>query len=299
MSMELLQRKICEKRTPAMVSLDLTPALLPPSVWQGGSVADLAAAYECWGKSILDALVDTIPAVKLHPVWFERLGSRGFDVVRALCGHAKSLGYYVLLETGRSDHPAAAELSAATYFGPLSDQNEPWEHPWPIDGLFIGGYTGSDGVKPYLAHCKTLNKSIFVQARTADKSAREVQDLISGDRVVHTAMADLAVRWSVGMEDGSGFSRVGVSLCPRTADAAAELRRRYERLFFLIPGRTVHGSSFKEMTRLFNKYGHGAVMEISSGLLDAWERHPTDPTGAIQLAGERLRDELARHVKVM
>ena len=85
MSMELLQRKICEKRTPAMVSLDLTPALLPPSVWNGGTVADLAAAYESWGKSVLDALADTIPAVKLHPVWFERLGSRGLDVVRTLC----------------------------------------------------------------------------------------------------------------------------------------------------------------------------------------------------------------------
>ena len=45
MSMELLQRKICEKRTPAMVSLYMTPALLPPSIWNGGTVAVLAAAY--------------------------------------------------------------------------------------------------------------------------------------------------------------------------------------------------------------------------------------------------------------
>lgn len=299
MSMELLQRKICEKRTPAMVSLDLTPSLLPPTVWQGGSVADLAAAYEQWGRTALESLADAIPAVKFHPVYFERLGSRGTDVLRRLCGHAKDLGYYVLLETGRCDHAAAAELTAAAYFGPLSGQNEPWDQPWPIDGLYIGGYTGSDGVKPYLSTCKTLQKSLFVQARTADKSAREVQDLISGDRVVHTAMADLAVRWSVGMEDGSGFSRVGVALCPRSAEEAAELRRRYERLFFLIPGRTVHGASFKDMTRAFDKYGHGAVMEIASGLLDAWEKDPADPAAAIRQAGAKLRDELARHVKVM
>lgn len=301
MSMELLQQKICEKKTPALVAFDLTPELLPPTVWSGGDGAALAAAYEQWGGAVLEALADAVPAVKFHPVYFERLGSRGLDVLRTLCAKARGLGYYVLLETDRCEQSAVAELTARMYFGPLTPSRESWEEPWPVDGLYIGGYTGSDGVKPYLSYCKALNKSLFVMGRTANKSAREVQDLISGDRVVHGAVADLAIRWSVGMEDGSGFSRVGVTVSPRSDEEAAELRRRYERLFFLICGRTIQSSSLKHITKAFNKYGRGAVVEITDGVLNAWQKagEGKDPLEAVRQAGKKLREELGRHVMVM
>ena len=98
---------------------------------------------------------------------------------------------------------------------------------YPCDGAIVSAYPGSDVLKPFLPFCTEAKKDLFVLVRTSNRSASEMQDLLTGSRVVHGAGADLAARLGVDCMVRSGFSRVGIltSLC--SPESLRGLRTRY------------------------------------------------------------------------
>ena len=148
---------------------------------------------------------------------------------------------------------------------------------------------------------RSRGKSVFLQARTANKSAREMQDLIAGGRVVHTVVADLAVRWSTDLIGASGYSSVGLVSGPPYADALQKLRSQYDRLFLIVPGVGGQGMALRDARLAFDKFGHGAAVEAGR-VTDAWRRAAAsggDPVQKARGAAERLRSELQQWVQVI
>ena len=306
MSVDTLQMRIRKRKNPTAVRLDLRADLLPPGLLadavaaHGETAGALAEACGSFGIGILDALADVVPAVIFNTAYYDAMGAAGAALLQRLCAHAEKRNYYVILETMRSDLEAAAELCAQTYFGALQI-GETQTALYGADALCIGAFTGSDGVRPYLPYCRDREKSLFLLARTANKSAREVQDLISGDRVIHTVMTDLAVRWGAVLLGKCGYSQVGVVVSAAGAGLLQELRRRYDRLFFLVSGYGVPGSMAKDVQYAFDQLGHGAVVAASDGIAGAWRKAGSgglDFAEQARTAAERMRDEIARYVTV-
>lgn len=287
-SVDVLQGKIRKKKNPTVVSLRLRADRLPPEIEGTG-----AAGVEAQGRALLEGLADLVPAVKFPMTYFEVLGPEGLAVLGRLCALARKLGYYVFLETDRCDLEPAAELAARAAFGGL----EPGGAPplWEADAVVLDAFTGSDGVRPYLPHCRVREKSVFLLARTANKSARELQDLLAGDRVVHTVVADLAMRLSTDLFGKGGYSQVGILLDAVRARAFSELRQRYDRLFFLVPA----GPAVREARGAFDKFGHGAILEDDAPA-HAWQASPElGLVPAARAAAEKRRDEIAQAVTVI
>lgn len=291
MSVDMLQGKIRKKKNPTIVAMDLRESLLPKACLEAAG-GDMAAAYCSFGKGILEALAPVVPAVKFNTAYYAALGSEGMRALETLCAQSASLGLYVMLETNRCDLEAAAELEAKTCFGTRLN----------ADAVCISAFTGSDGVRPYLPYCRDGEKSVFLLARTGNKSAREVQDLLSGDRVIHTVMMDLAMRWSTDLFEKSGYSRIGVLFGASDAHSLQTLRQRYDRLFFLVPGYGVQCLPARDLRHAFDKFGHGAVVEAAGGILDAWQKGDGDGSDFAEravAAAEKMREDLARHVTVI
>ena len=161
--------------------------------------------------------------MKLQTACFEALGWQGVKLMQELLAYAKKLGYYVLLETMRADVGHIAELTARSVFGGLDFGGERL-FPYPCDALVLNGYLGSDGIKPYLPYVKENGKNLFVVVKSSNRSSVEVQDLLSGDRVIHTAMADLTLRWSTELFGKCGYGEVGAvvgALAPRAMRASS------------------------------------------------------------------------------
>ena len=288
-SVDALQEKIRKKKNPTVVAMDLREDLLPEAC-RTAADGDLADAYLAYGTEALEALAPVVPAVKFNTAYYAVLGAAGATVLERLCQKAAELGFYVMAETNRCDPAPAAELAARRCFVGLG-----------ADAVCLSAFTGSDGVGPYLPYCRNGEKSVFLLARTGNKSAREVQDLLSGDRVIHTVMMDLAMRWSTDLFEKSGYSSIGVVLGPSSAHALQTLRQRYDRLFFLVPGHGVQSLPPRDLRFAFDKFGHGAVVEAAGGILDAWQRaeNGDDPIRRVVAAAEKLRDDLTRHVTVI
>ncbi|MCR5552949.1 MAG: orotidine-5'-phosphate decarboxylase [Oscillospiraceae bacterium] len=308
MSIDVLQSKIRKTRCPIVVGLDPTPELIPPAVLEaanaerGQGLDGLALAYERFCCGVLDALKGVVPAIKVNSACFLALGHAGAAAMEAVLAYARRLKFYVLLETMRSDVEHVAALTARSVFGGLTFGEET-VYPYPCDGLVVGGYLGSDGIRPYLPYLTGENaKSLFVVVRSSNRSSGEVQELISGDRDVQTAMADLTLRWNGENLFGKfGFGAVGAVVGAQSLWTMQNLRRRYDTLFFLVPGYGPQGAFGKYMAAAFDRLGRGAAVTASRAILGAWKQEGADPDyGRAALdAVEKLRALMETYVTVM
>ena len=248
MSIDVLQEKIRSMKNPVMVGLDPYLPILPRHIVRdaleehGQTPRGAAAAYTRFCTELLDALRGVVPAVKLQSACFEALGADGIAAMQTLSRYATDQGFYVLIDSMRGDVGSVAEIYAQAMFGTVPIG---WtaHRVYACNALTVNGYLGSDGVRPFLPYCKHDEKSIFLLLKTSNKSSREVQDLLSGDRVIYTAMADLAMRWSEGLFGRNGYSQIGAVVGATYPQTLRLLREKYDRLFFLVPGYGAQGGT--------------------------------------------------------
>ena len=287
MSVDVLQEKIRKRKNPTMLELCFGTEDIPAQIMQEEGSA--AAAYGRYSRCLLTGLKDIVPAVRISFASFVLLGAEGMTVLAEVLAFAKKQGYYVALDAPELLSPKVATLTAGTLFD------------WPCDGLVISGYAGSDVIKPFLSGCKEGKKDIFVVARTANKSAPELQDLLSGGRLVHAAAADHVNRYGADTAGKFGYTRVGILAAASSAQSLKDLRAKYPKLFILIDGADYPNANAKNCSHAFDKFGHGAVAVAGSSIYAAWRQaeEGSDPVAAALEAAQRMKKNLTRYVTIL
>lgn len=307
MSFDILQQKIREKKNPTVAGLDPRPEFIPPHILSaafaqyGQTTRGLAEAYFQFCQGLMDALAPVVPAVKPQSAFFEVLGADGTACLQRVIAYAREKGFYVILDAKRGDIGSTAEAYAQAYFGGVELAGQRIE-PFGVDCLTVNGYLGSDGIRPFLPYCQQQEKAIFLLVKTSNKSSVELQDLIAGDRVVHTVMADLAVRLNGTSFGRFGFGPIGAVVGATHPEDLKALRQKYDRLFFLVPGYGAQGGSARDVAGAFDDLGHGAIVNSSRGIMCAWQKSGSDGTNFAALAAQeaiRMRDDICQYVRVV
>ena len=306
MSIDALQSKIRKMKNPTMVCIcpyyDQIPAYLRENARAEFGDTLRAAAEACLAFScgILDALADIVPAVSVETACFTALGADGTTAMQQVLNYATQKGYYVLLDAMRCDIAPNAELLAQSCFG-LIQVGDYGYRPYVCDGVLLSSYLGSDAVKPFTRFCAE-GRNVFLLAHSSNKSAREVQDLLSGDRVVYQVMADLAMRWSTGLFGTNGYSEIGIAVGATNRPVLETLRRKYDRLFFLVPGYGAQGAGAKDAQFAFDRMGHGAAIMAGRSILYAFRKQDGDgqdyQQAALQ-AAEKMKKQILSYITVM
>ena len=288
MSIDLLQEKIRKMKNPSMLELAMPLCDLPPRFEQ------TAAGYGSFCRELLAGLKDAMPAVRVSFAAFALLGAEGMTELTETLKTAGELGYYVALDAPEVSSPMMAKVMAEQLLGEGSG--------FPCDALVIPGYAGSDIIKPFLPYTKKPQKDIFVITRTANKSAPELQDLLSGTRLVHTVAADHVNRYGQGTEGRHGYTRVGILGAASSAESLRTLRAKYPRLFFLVDGFDYPNANAKNCAQAFDKYGHGAAVCGGTGITCAWKKAESDGSDWLeqaQGAAERMKKNLTRYTTIL
>lgn len=288
MSVDILQEKIRKMKNPSMLELALPLSDLPPQFSQD------AAGYGAFCRELLEGMKDSIPAVRVSFAAFALLGSGGMTELSATLKTASELGYYVAMDAPEVASPMMAKIIAETLLGD--------DTAYPCDGLIISGYAGSDLIKPFLPYCKKKKKDVFVVARTANKSAPELQDLLSGTRLVHAVAADHVNRYGEGTEGKHSYTRVGILAAASSAESLRSLRSKYPRLFLLLDGYDYPNANAKNCSFAFDKFGHGAVACGGTGISCAWKQAESDGSDWLThsiAAAERMKKNLTRYVTIL
>lgn len=292
MSMDALQEKIRKTKNPSMVDLALKVCDLPP-VFQT-DMGSSAASYGRFCRELLGALKGIVPAVRVGFTAFAVLGPAGLAELQDVLKVAAASGYYVLLEAPYILSPMMAEATAEAVWG---DQAV-----YPCDGLIISAYPGSDVVKPFLPYVKDKKKDLFPVVRTSNKTAPELQDLLTGTRLVHGAAADLVNRFGAECVGKTGYARVGAVAGGNSAESLRNLRMKYPKLFLMIDDIDYSGCNAKICSNAFDKFGHGAVVCAGPTITAAWKQNDTDGSDYLEQAvsaAERMRKNLTRYVTVL
>ena len=211
--------------------------------------------------------------------------------MREVLDFASKLDFYVLLDMPDMPGPLAAERTADTLTKDV----------WHCDGVVIGAYLGTDILRPFLKAAKA-EKDIFVIARTSNKSAPEIQDLITGGRLIHAAVVDTVSRHGAALMDKCGYSRIAVVAAAGAADSLRSLRSKYRSTFLLLDGYDYPSGNAKNCSFAFDNLGHGAVVCAGDSVTAAWMLSEADPRNYVDAAVEaalRMKKNLLRYISVL
>lgn len=306
MSVDVLQQKIRKLKTPIMVCLcpyyDQIPVFLREQTQAqfGDTLAAAAESFRAFCFGILDALDGVVPAVSVETACFHALGADGTAAMQKVLNYAREKEFYVLLDAMRCDIGPNAEALAEACFGSVKVGEHEFT-PYPCDGILLSSYLGSDAVKPFTKFCAE-GKNVFLLSHSSNKSAREVQDLLSGDRVVYQVMADLAMRWSGDLFGRNGYSEIGLAVGANNVPVLKNLRARYDRLFFLVPGYGAQGAGAKDVQYAFDRMGHGAVVMAGRSILYAYQKYEQDEKDYAQAAKDaavKMREQILGYITVI
>ena len=292
MAIDKLQEKIRKLKNPSVVEFALDPEIIPSHILQQENSEILA--YERFCRELLDGLKGIVPAVRFSVGRFSILGPDGLFLMSRMTRYAKEQDYYVLLDAPESLSVQAAEASVKSLF---SDKCI-----WAFDGLVVSAYAGSDVLKPYVQAVKSSKKDVFVVLRTANKSAAELQDLLTGSRLVHMAAADIVYRMCESFVGRSGYSQIAAVGPASVADVLKKLRARYKNMFLLIDGYDYPNANSKNCSNAFDSLGHGAIASAGSSITAAWKEDDTNGEEYVQraiLAAERMKKNLLRYITVL
>ena len=291
MSIDVLQEKIRKLKNALVLDFSILPEHIPPHIRQGLGPED---AYARFCKELMDGLKDTVPAVRFSFSGLALMGEKGLSVLRMLLDAAKEMGYYVLLDSSEILTPWSADRAAEAFFGEKSH--------YCCDGLILSPYIGTDAIKPFLPYCREGGKDVFFAVRTPNKSASDLQDLLTGARHVYTAAADLLGRFGETMVGRSGYSNICALVSAGSVASLTELRTKYKRMFLLVDGYDYPSGNAKNCSFSFDRMGHGAAVCAGPSITAAWFEAETDGTDYVEqavLAAARMKKNIARYISIV
>ena len=288
MAIDKLHERIRRMKNPSMLDLTVSADAIPAHLQQGSAVQNYAA----FCLELMNGLKDVMPAVRFRFDTFALMDADGLNTLADLLKQAMELGYYVLLDAPGILTPTDAQLTADSLFG---------TDTYPCDGVLISPYIGSDAMKPFLPYCKA-DKDLFVVVRSANKSAMELQDLMTGTRLVHTAAMDIVSRHGENLFGKNGYSRVCACVSAGAPNSIRAIRNAYKYTFLLVDGLEYPSGNHKNCSFAFDRFGYGAVVCAGTSITAAWKENETDGTDFVAQAvdaAERMKKNLSRYLTIL
>lgn len=292
MSIDLLHEKIRKLKSPLIVDFSIRHSLLPLHLQQEEET--LSNMYRRFCTELMQELSGVVPGVRFSFDDFALLAYDGLQLLSDLLKQAGELGFYVILDATQILTPWRAEFAAEILFG---------SEMYPCDALLISPYIGSDAIKPFIPYCTGGNKALFVAVRSPNKSASDLQDLLTGKRLVQTAAAELVNRFGGQIITKCGYSPICAAVSATSPEGLRTLRGQYKHMFLLVDGLDYPSGNAKNCSYAFDRLGYGAVITVGPSVTAAWKDHEesdgSDYVSQAVQAAERIRKNILRYVTIL
>lgn len=257
-----LTAAIKARSAPVCVGLDPLVERLPKQFRRTDPINDI----EEYGKGVIDAVSDLVPAVKINIAFFEPYGAPGIDAYHHLTAVAHQKGLLVIGDVKRADiGHTSAQYAKATLEGDSVEV---------ADAATVNPYFGWDGAGPFIEAAQKNNRGVFVLVQTSNESASQVQGLVlQNGQTVCQQVAILVQDWAAaqGRIGKSGYSCVGAVVSPRDLESTIKIRSLMPNCLFLVPGFGAQGRTADEVAKCFKPDGTGAIVAASRSVIFAYD----------------------------
>lgn len=274
-----LYEAVSKKKTPLIVGLDPVYNRLPMAIRthrQMNDELDLASAVDAvfdFCTRTLRLIAPLVPAVKINIAYFEKYLWEGIETYYSLITEADELGLEVIGDVKRGDIGHTAEAYAEAHL--KNPDLVGAEGVITPDAITINGFAGSDGILPFARMADQQGKGVFVWVRASNPSSALLQDFAdaAGQRM-YEKLADVVA--GIANEPDrigkTGYSNVGMVMAPASPESATEARRKFEHIWFLVPGYGSQGAAAEDCVRFCRPDGTGALINTSRSIIYAYER---------------------------
>jgi len=224
-----------------------------------------------FNKAIIDATADLVCAYK--PQFAHYAAYEAEDQLERTIEyiHRSHPDVPVILDSKRGDVGNTAERYAIEAF-----------ERYGADAVTVNPYLGGDSLEPYL---RRADKGVIILCRTSNPGARDLQDLMVGERALYQVVAQLAAqRWN---SRGNCLLVVGATY----PEELAQVRALVGDMPLLVPGVGAQGGDVAQAVRSGRTSdGTGLIMSSSRAILYASQGQ--DFASAARAATEKLRGEI-------
>jgi orotidine-5'-phosphate decarboxylase len=238
-----------------------------------------AEAVLAFNKAVVDAVFDVCACFKVQIAYYEEKGLDGLRVYSDILRYIHSKGCLVIADIKRGDIADTAVRYAKAHFS----------GDFEADFVTLSPYMGLDSIEPWLKEAQNKGKGAFVLMRTSNAGMKDFEYLEIGDgkRVYH-CVGDKLAAFSANLQGKYGYKLFGVVTGCTERDEAAEIRKNYGDLFFLIPGYGAQGGGAKDAALLL-KDGNGGVVNASRSIITAWRNEKGSENANNLFAAEKAR----------
>lgn len=238
------------------VGLDTSMDYIPESMKEGKQIHDALFAYN---KEIIDATKDVCAIYKLQIAYYESYGLEGMLAYKNTLDYLRSLDLLTIGDVKRSDIAASASMYAKAHF----------EGDFEVDFMTLNPYMGMDSISPYLPYIESGEKGVFVLLRTSNPGANDFEVLKTNGEELFYTIGDKLKEVNEKYIGESDFGPVGLVVGATHSKEVEKIRKRYNKMFFLIPGFGAQAADSLNVYNLLSNLNAG-VVNSSRAILKNW-----------------------------
>ncbi|MDU2557522.1 orotidine-5'-phosphate decarboxylase [Anaerococcus prevotii] len=241
------------------IGLDSSIDYIPENMKKGKSVSEALFSYN---KEIIDETYDVCAIYKLQIAYYESYGIEGMIAYRDTLSYLREKDLLSIGDVKRSDIAASAKMYAKAHF----------EGDFETDFITLNPYMGMDSIEPYEEYIERGDKGVFVLLRTSNPGAKDFEVLpVDGEEFFYKVgdkMKELNDKY-IGK---SGFGPIGLVVGATHSEEVEKIRKRYDKMFFLIPGFGAQKADSMNVYKLLEEL-NGGVVNSSRAILKNWQNY--------------------------
>jgi orotidine-5'-phosphate decarboxylase len=269
------------------VGLDTSADYVPIS--ERRKAADDAQAVLAFNTALVDATFDIAACYKVQIAYYEEMGIAGLSSYAKTLEYIRKKGGIVIADIKRGDIADTARCYAKAHF---------WGE-FKADFVTLSPYMGMDSVEPWLSEAQNSGGGAFVIMRTSNPGMKDFQFLETTDgKKLYNKIGDKLAQLASKYAGRKGYGLFGAVVGCTERQEAAEIRKDYPSLFFLIPGYGTQGGGAQDAALLLRE-GNGGVVNASRSIITAWQKENGNENADNAFAAEaarkaaiKMRDEI-------
>ncbi|MBE6046844.1 MAG: orotidine-5'-phosphate decarboxylase [Clostridium sp.] len=283
--MDKLYKRV-EERGVVCVGLDTSLDYIPSFIKEGRSEEDAIVEFN---RQIIEATDDVAACFKVQIAYYEALGLAGLSAYKRTLDILRKKDAVIIADIKRGDIAATAKMYAKGHF----------EGDFEADFITLSPYMGMDSIEPYIPYLQTGKKGVFSLVRTSNKGAEDIEylDTISGDKV-YSVVGERLMKMGKDLTAECGYHPIGGVIGCTHVEEGRALRKRFNSMFFLIPGYGAQGGKAEDVAMYLNN-GNGGVVNSSRGIIAAYKKLGRDEKDFAKVAREeaiKMRDAIREAV---
>jgi len=253
-----------------------------------------AEAVLSFNKALIDALKDAAACFKVQIAYYEEMGLQGLRAYSETLKYIRNSGCLAIADIKRGDIADTAQRYAkAHYSGDLE-----------ADFVTLNPYMGMDSIEPWFKEANARKKGAFIIMRTSNPGMKDFEylSLSNGNRLYHE-VGDKISALADQQKSRNGYGLFGIVVGCTQRDEAEQIRKKYNNLFFLVPGYGAQGGKAADAALLL-KNGNGGVINASRSIITAWQNEENSENADNAFAAScayraavKMRDEILSEIK--